>query len=159
MRIQVGDARLFFDVEGTKLVAEGPWMRERQTVVLIHPGPGFDHGLFKVQLGPWLSAGTQVVYLDLRGGGRSDRSTPEERRLERWADDVKELCDAIRIVRPASCSRRRSRGSSPSSRSQPTSGSAGRRPPPSPSASTTGWTSAGSPTSSASAFRCSRPMR
>jgi proline iminopeptidase len=100
MRIQVGDARLFFDVEGTKLVAEGPWMRERQTVVLLHPGPGFDHGLFKVQLGPWLSAGTQVVYTDLRGGGRSDRSTPEERNLERWADDVKELCDALGIVRP-----------------------------------------------------------
>jgi pimeloyl-ACP methyl ester carboxylesterase len=100
MRIQVGDARLFFDVEGTKLVAEGPWMRERQTVVLLHPGPGFDHGLFKVQLGPWLSAGTQVIYTDLRGGGRSDRSTPEERRLERWADDVKELCDAVGIVRP-----------------------------------------------------------
>ena len=100
MRIQVGDARLFFDVEGTKLVAEGPWMRERQTVVLLHPGPGFDHGLFKVQLGPWLSAGTQVIYTDLRGGGRSDRSTPEERRLERWADDVKELSDAIGLVRP-----------------------------------------------------------
>lgn len=101
MRIQVGDVRLFFDVEGTKLVPEGPWMRERETVVLLHPGPGFDHGLFKVQLGPWLSAGTQVVYTDLRGGGRSDRSTPEERRLERWADDVKELCDAIGVERPA----------------------------------------------------------
>ena len=34
MRVKVGDVRLFFDVEGTKLVAEGPWMRERQTVVL-----------------------------------------------------------------------------------------------------------------------------
>jgi proline iminopeptidase len=100
MRIQVGGARLFFDFEGAKLVAEGPWMRERQTVVLLHPGPGFDHGLFKVQLGPWLSAGTQVVYTDLRGGGRSDWSTPEERRLERWADDVRELCDAIGVIRP-----------------------------------------------------------
>jgi pimeloyl-ACP methyl ester carboxylesterase len=100
MRVQVGDVRLFFDVEGTKLVAEGPWMRERQTVVLLHPGPGFDHGLFKVQIGPWLSAGTQVVYTDLRGSGRSDRSTPAERRVERWADDVKELCDAVGIERP-----------------------------------------------------------
>ena len=100
MRIQVGDVRLFFDVEGAKLVAEGPWMRERQTVLLLHPGPGFDHGLFKVQLGPWLSAGTQVVYTDLRGGGRSDRSTPGERRLERWADDVRGLCDALGIRRP-----------------------------------------------------------
>ncbi len=28
--------------------------------------------------------------------GRSDRSTPAERRVERWADDVRELCDARR---------------------------------------------------------------
>ena len=37
MRVKVGDVRLFFDVEGTKLVAEGPWMRERQTVVGLEP--------------------------------------------------------------------------------------------------------------------------
>jgi proline iminopeptidase len=100
MRIQVGDVNLFFDVEGAKLVPDGPWMRERQTVVLLHPGPGFDHGLFKVQIGPWLAAGTQVVYLDMRGAGRSDAGPPEEHRLERWADDVRELCDALQIERP-----------------------------------------------------------
>jgi proline iminopeptidase len=100
MRVQVGDVRLFFDVEGTKLVAEGPWMRERPTVVLLHPGPGFDHGLFKVGIGPWLAAGTQVVYLDMRGAGRSDPGRPEDLRLERWADDVREFCDALRIDRP-----------------------------------------------------------
>ena len=48
MRVQVGGVRLFFDVDGTKLVADGPWMRERPTVVLLHPGAGFDHGLFKI---------------------------------------------------------------------------------------------------------------
>jgi proline iminopeptidase len=100
MRVQVGDVRLFFDVEGPKLVAEGPWMRERPTVALLHPGPGFDHGLFKVGIGPWLAAGTQVVYLDLRGAGRSDPGRPEDLRLERWADDVREFCDALRIERP-----------------------------------------------------------
>ena len=81
MRIAVGDTRLFFDVDGAKLVPEGPWMRERPTVVLLHPGPGFDHGLFKVQLGPWLAERAQVVYVDQRGGGRSDASPPEELRL------------------------------------------------------------------------------
>ena len=100
MRIQVDDVRLFFDVEGTKLVAEGPWMRERPTVVLLHPGPGFDHNPFKVQIGPWLAARAQVVYLDMRGGGRSDQGAPEEHRLERWADDVRAFCDALRIERP-----------------------------------------------------------
>jgi proline iminopeptidase len=100
MRVQAGDVRLFFDVDGTKLVAEGPWMRERPTVVLLHPGPGFDHGLFKVGIGPWLAAGTQVVYLDMRGAGRSDHGRPEDLRLERWADDVREFCDALRIEKP-----------------------------------------------------------
>jgi proline iminopeptidase len=100
VRIGVGDIRLFFDADGAKLVPDGPWMRERPTVLLLHPGPGFDHGLFKIQLGPWLAAGTQVVYLDQRGGGRSDLGPPEDLRLDRWADDVLEFCDALGIERP-----------------------------------------------------------
>ena len=101
MRIGVGDIRLFFDADGAKVVADGPWMRERLTVLLLHPGPGFDHGVFKVQIGPWLvDAGFQVVYLDQRGGGRSDLGPPEELRLDRWADDVREFCDALGIERP-----------------------------------------------------------
>jgi pimeloyl-ACP methyl ester carboxylesterase len=100
MRVQVGDVRLYVDVEGAKLVPEGPWMRERPTVVLLHPGPGFDHALYKVQIGPWLASGTQVVYLDMRGSGRSDPGRPEDLRLERWADDVRELCDVLQIEQP-----------------------------------------------------------
>ncbi len=100
MRIAVGDTRLYFDVDGAKLVPAGPWMRERPTVILLHPGPGFDHGLFKVQLGPALLPHAQVVYLDQRGGGRSDKADPSELRLDRWADDVKELADALGIERP-----------------------------------------------------------
>jgi proline iminopeptidase len=103
VRIQVADVRLFFDVDGPKLVPEGPWMRERPTVVLLHPGPGFDHGVFKVGIGPWLAAGTQVVYLDQRGAGRSDPGDPADLRLERWADDVRGFCDALRIERPVIC--------------------------------------------------------
>lgn len=100
MRIQVDDVRLFFDVHGTKLVAEGPWMRERPTIVLLHPGPGFDHGPFKVQIGPLLAERAQVIYLDQRGAGRSDPGRPEDHRIERWADDVYGFCTALRIERP-----------------------------------------------------------
>jgi pimeloyl-ACP methyl ester carboxylesterase len=100
VRIPVGNTRLYFDVDGAKLVPEGAWMRERPTVVMLHPGPGFDHGLFKVQLGPWIAERAQVVYLDQRGGGRSDLCAPEELRLSRWADDVQELCDALAIEQP-----------------------------------------------------------
>ena len=100
MRLGVGDIRLYFDVEGAGLVPDGAWMRERETVVLLHPGPGFDHGLFKVQLGPWLAERAQVVYLDQRGGGRSDTGPAEDLRLDRWADDVREFCDVLGVERP-----------------------------------------------------------
>ena len=100
MRVEVGDVRLFFDVDGAKLVPDGPWMRERPTVLLLHPGPGFDHAPFRVGIGPWLSAGTQVVYLDMRGAGRSDTGPAEEHRLERWSEDVRGFCDALAIERP-----------------------------------------------------------
>jgi proline iminopeptidase len=69
MRVQVGDVRLFFDVEGAKLVPDGPVMRERPTLILLHGGPGFDHSGFK-PLFSELSDAVQLVYLDHRGNGR-----------------------------------------------------------------------------------------
>ena len=100
MRVDVGGVRLFVDVDGAKLVPEGPRMRERPTVLLVHSGPGFDHHVFKVHLGPRLTAFAQVVYFDLRGHGRSDPASAEELRLDVWADDVRALCDALGIERP-----------------------------------------------------------
>jgi hypothetical protein len=47
MRLQVGDVKLFFDVEGAKLRPAGESMREIPTV-LLHGVPGFDHSEFKV---------------------------------------------------------------------------------------------------------------
>ncbi|WP_437903871.1 alpha/beta fold hydrolase [Sorangium sp. So ce327] len=99
MRVQAGDVRLFFDVEGAKLVPEGPAMRERPTVILLHGGPGGDHTEF-VPFGSALAEVAQVVYLDHRGCGRSDRSGPERWNLETWADDVRAFCDALEIERP-----------------------------------------------------------
>ena len=44
------------------------WQVGMATIVLI--------GVFKVGIGPWLSAGAQAVYLDLRGAARSGWSRP-----------------------------------------------------------------------------------
>jgi proline iminopeptidase len=100
VKVQVGDIRLYFDVEGAQLVADGPWMRERPTVILLHTGPGADHSSYKDHVGPALAEVAQVVYLDVRGAGRSDRSTPEHWNLDTWADDLVGLCEALEIVRP-----------------------------------------------------------
>ncbi|WP_437726290.1 alpha/beta fold hydrolase [Sorangium sp. So ce861] len=99
MRVQAGDVRLFFEVEGAKLVPDGPAMRERPTVILLHGGPGVDHTDF-VPFGAALAEVAQVVYLDHRGCGRSDRSGPERWNLATWADDVRAFCDALEIQRP-----------------------------------------------------------
>jgi pimeloyl-ACP methyl ester carboxylesterase len=100
VRVRVGDVRLYFDVDGAKFVPDGPRMRERPTVILLHPGPGFDHALYKVVAGPALRQEAQVVYVDARGHGRSDRSPSELLTLDTWADDLKGLCDALGIERP-----------------------------------------------------------
>jgi pimeloyl-ACP methyl ester carboxylesterase len=100
VRVGVGDARLYVDVDGAKLVPAGPWMRERPTVVLLHPGPGFDHTVYKEFVGPALAEVAQVVYVDLRGHGRSDRSTPDRLTIAQFADDLDVLVQTLGIERP-----------------------------------------------------------
>jgi proline iminopeptidase len=101
VKVHANGVDLFFDLEGTQLVAEGPWMRERPTVLLLPTGPGIDHSLYKDHLGPALAAVAQVVYLDLRGAGRSDWSEPEHWTLDTWVDDVAAFCEALELRRPA----------------------------------------------------------
>src|SRR5260221_3171742 len=96
MRVRVGDVSLWFDVEGSGLVPDGAEMRERPTLLLLHGGPGFDHTLFKPAYGQFADL-AQVVYLDHRANGRSDRGDPSDWRLDVWADDVVRLFDALAI--------------------------------------------------------------
>jgi pimeloyl-ACP methyl ester carboxylesterase len=100
MKVHANGVDLFFDVEGTKLVAEGPWMRERPTLVLMHTGPGLDHSFYKELTGPTLAQDAQVVYLDQRGAGRSDWSSEENWTLETWVEDLAQFCDALELERP-----------------------------------------------------------
>ncbi|MBV8357276.1 MAG: alpha/beta fold hydrolase, partial [Deltaproteobacteria bacterium] len=99
MRIKIGDSWLFFDVNGAKLRPEGPRMKEVPTLLLLHGGPGLDHSIFK----PLMSVLTdvaQIVYLDHRAQGRSDRVAPNRWTLQTWADDVRDFCEALEITRP-----------------------------------------------------------
>lgn len=99
MKARANGIDLFFDVEGAKIVPDGPWMRERPTVLLLPTGPGIDHTLYKEHIGPALAADAQVVYLDLRGTGRSDWSSAEHWTLDTWVDDLVAFCAALEIER------------------------------------------------------------
>jgi proline iminopeptidase len=100
MKVAVRGVDLFFDVDGAKVAPDGPWMRDRPTIVLLHTGPGADHSLYKDHIGPALAEVAQVVYLDLRGAGRSDWSSPEHWTIETWVDDLGAFCDALELERP-----------------------------------------------------------
>jgi pimeloyl-ACP methyl ester carboxylesterase len=100
LRVALRDGtRIFFEVIGTKLVAEGPTMRERPTLLLLHGGPGFDHTVMAHTLAP-LADVAQLVLLDHRGQGRSDGDDPAEWNLDRWVPDIVEFCEALELERP-----------------------------------------------------------
>ncbi|MBV8095539.1 MAG: alpha/beta fold hydrolase [Acetobacteraceae bacterium] len=57
--------RLFFDIEGTGLVPDGPVMRSRPPAMVIHGGPGSDHSGMRAGM-ERLTARAQVIYFDHR---------------------------------------------------------------------------------------------
>jgi len=81
------------------LVPDGASMTKRPVLVLLHGGPGADHSLFRPEFSA-LTDAAQLVYLDQRGSGRSDRGDPAQWTWHRWADDVAELCAALDISDP-----------------------------------------------------------
>jgi proline iminopeptidase len=99
MRVLVNGVRLFIDVEGASLVPEGATMREKPTLVLLHGGPGLDHSIYKPSFSA-LADVAQVIFLDHRGNGRSDRGPQESWTLAQWGDDVRGFCEALGIARP-----------------------------------------------------------
>ena len=100
MRVEVDGVRLFFDVEGAKLRPDGPWLAERPTVVIVHTGPGSDHTAYKEHIGPYLAQDAQVIYVDQRGCGRSDRSDPSHWNVDTWAGDLRALLQRLGVERP-----------------------------------------------------------
>ena len=100
MRARVNGTELWFDVDGAGLVPDGARMRRRPTVLLVHGGPGsYDHSYLTPHFGR-LTAQAQVVYLDLRGHGRSARTPVADWTFEACADDLRAFCDTLGIADP-----------------------------------------------------------
>lgn len=53
----------------------------------------------KAGLAP-LAGHLQILCHDQRGHGRSDRSSSEFWNLRTWANDLKQLCDMLGLVKP-----------------------------------------------------------
>ena len=99
MHVRIDDTELYLDVEGAELTIDGERLRRRPTIVALHGGPGFDQGYLRPGLRP-LADDAQLVFVDLRGQGRSARPPIESCTLEQMADDVAALCDRLGIEHP-----------------------------------------------------------
>jgi proline iminopeptidase len=96
MHIDIGTARIFFDVVGAKFAVDGERMAERPTLIVMHGGPGFDHSTLRPYFDRFADT-HQVIYIDHRGNGRSTGEA-DTWTLDRWGDDVKAFCDALGIT-------------------------------------------------------------
>jgi proline iminopeptidase len=99
MHLTVNRTELFFDVEGPGLALAGDGLERRPTMIVLHGGPGFDQGYLRPGLSP-LAEAFQLVFVDLRGQGRSAPAPLETCTLEQMADDVAALGTCLGIERP-----------------------------------------------------------
>jgi pimeloyl-ACP methyl ester carboxylesterase len=99
MRVAVNGVKLFFDVDGMSLVPDGAELIRRPTLLVIHGGPGMDHSLLKPAFAP-LSELAQVIWLDLRGHGRSDEVDAAGWTLQQCAEDIAGFCERVELDLP-----------------------------------------------------------
>lgn len=99
MRAHVNGVELFFDVEGSGLAPRGTAMIEHQPCFVLHGGPGMDHSYFRPWLSP-LADKLQLIYVDHRGNGRSQRLPNEQYTIEHMADDLEQLRLHLGLVQP-----------------------------------------------------------
>jgi proline iminopeptidase len=90
MYANINGVQIFFDVEGKGLVPDGPKLVQRPTLFVLHGGPGCEHSYFKPWMSP-LAEDMQLIYLDHRGNGRSERTALETYTIEQMADDLEGL--------------------------------------------------------------------
>jgi len=90
MFAQINGTKIYFDVEGSGYVPEGPKMVKKDVLFAIHGGPGSDHSDLKPWLTP-LSEHVQIVYMDQRCNGQSERVDPAICTFEQLADDIEAL--------------------------------------------------------------------
>jgi len=90
MYAKINGTRIFFDVAGKQFVPDGPVMKEKPVCLVLHGGPGSDHSHFLPAILP-LAETMQLVFLDHRNSGRSERGPIETSSMKQNADDAEAL--------------------------------------------------------------------
>ncbi len=81
-------------IDGVKLFYASVGADDKYPLIVLHGGPGLDH----TEMTPWLdplSDMFRLIYVDLRGNGRSQRVDPSTLSLSVFASDVTKLAEAL----------------------------------------------------------------
>jgi len=81
-------------VNGTRIFYQPVGSPANYPLIVLHGGPGFDH----TEMHPWLDGLSDtfwLIYVDLRGQGRSERVDPTTLSLSVFSDDVSDLARAL----------------------------------------------------------------
>lgn len=98
MRATLNGTEIYFDISSGGLKVAPGELLPKPTLIALHGGLGFDHGYLRPGIDA-LGDEVQIVYVDMRGQGRSGRPAWETCTLEQMADDVAALCEYLGIER------------------------------------------------------------
>ena len=93
-QVVVGDVRLWYKVAGHGAKGAPP-------LLFLHGGPGYNSYSFEAQAGAALEKKVQVIYLDQRGSGRSERPWRGEYSIAALVDDIEALRKTLGVDRLA----------------------------------------------------------
>lgn len=90
MYATVNGVKIFFDIEGLEYVPDGPRMRQRPVCFVLHGGPGGEHSHFLPAFSK-MAEYMQLIYVDDRNCGRSERCDLQSSTIKQNADDIEAL--------------------------------------------------------------------
>ena len=99
MHININGTKIFFEVYGNKISRNNKKVIEKPTFIFLHGGSCLDHTPY-IDFWSRFSDVAQIIFIDHRGCGRSDLSTPDTWNLEQWGRDVYDFCNALNINKP-----------------------------------------------------------
>jgi len=98
MKAKIRGTEIYFDIAGMQLRPVGQGFIEKPVMFMLHGGPGGDHLRFK-QHSLELQEVAQLVFIDHRGCGRSQKSTQKDYSLENNIEDIEALRQHLGLER------------------------------------------------------------
>ncbi|NIG13029.1 alpha/beta hydrolase [Pantoea sp. Al-1710] len=90
----VNTVKLFFDVIGSGVDMSDTLLKTKPVIIALNGGYGYDHTYLRLGLDA-LSKDYQIVYVDMRGHGKSEAVKRSTIQFETMADDVAKLVEAL----------------------------------------------------------------